>query len=176
MGGALVAQQQAVRIRGLQEELGRYLESEDEIPRVRVDDARISLPFWMGIDGHYLVLAAWNAWVIANRLAHHVPGHTALDDALHDFASKYGEDGGRLKEVRDVIAHIDDYAVGRGNVSRGEHVIGVRIGFEPPADVLGDVRYEYENGSWVGLHELTEDIDALAMAAGRASHDGGARG
>ena len=170
-----VAQQQATRIRSLQEELARYLESDDESTLFRGQDPILSIPFWIGVDGHYLVLSAWSAWVLANRLSHHVVGHATLDGALRDFASKYGTEGGRLKEARDVVAHIDDYAIGRGNTSNSEQVIGVQIGFEPPNDPRGDVRYEYETGCWVLLHELTGDIEALAVAAASARRYGHAR-
>jgi len=156
-----VALLQDERIRSLQVELSSCLNEAHTrgtpIPELYGDDARFSIRHLIGVEAHLMVYAADHAILICNRYK----SLTENDPRICRALSRFDATGKGCDQLRDMFAHIEDYAVGTGRRAVGVHHDGPHLEFDS-ANSLSELSIQFGHIS-IALHQLAAALVTLIV-------------
>jgi hypothetical protein len=162
-----VVELQIARIRGHQHDFYEWAAAarRGEAVAERLDETwtQLAYPWRIGLDANYLLYGARNVLRYADHYEENLssPGYKQQVQAARawfDAAEPHA------KRMRDVIEHIDEYAIGAGRhelPNPGNWGVVAFVDDETPEGLLGEVTYDF-GGLVIPLHRLAENAIFLA--------------
>jgi hypothetical protein len=151
---------QANRIHSLQVELAGYIHegrvNQNPIPEAYGSDARMSIPHLMACDGHLMVYAADHAVTICERYQALTRNDPTVSRAIANFRKANVD----CRNLRDMFAHIEDYALGTGYREPGRQMSGPIIEFTDSDTLLGDILLKFGDET-IAIYALTRELSIL---------------
>ena len=160
----VVSLQQA-RLRAWQEEIAAHVDlarsGGQPIPTAYGGDARITIPYLLGVDAHYLLYAADHALTICKRYQSLSGNDPEICRVVSHFEASFG-----VAALRDLLAHFEEYAVGSGKTQPGVQLDGPHVDLDEE-DLRGEITFRVGSSS-VRIHALAVDVQHMATVCERA--------
>lgn len=158
---ARVVAVQRERVRAHQIELEGYVQAGQQrgepIPQIDGYDARLTIPWRIGADAHYLVYAADHVLTLCRRYQTLSDDDPRIRHALRAFEQAAPD----LSELRDYFAHFEDYALGTGWRAKGVMHYGPDIAFDDEDDLTSEITISVGDRG-VRVHRLADEVQLLA--------------